>query len=152
MADLAASDVTVTIEDHRRPPGQPSRIRAKVTFGDGNLTYPSGGVPLAKGKLGCPNRLISCTVSGTSAAGIVWDYDMTNEKLRAFVQGLTVSATSGTAVNYPLNETGIATASRGVALDNGTSAGTVLTGKLKEMVASTSKPAAQTIYLDVVGY
>ena len=85
MADIAASDVTYTKVEGSGA-GSPSDPRSKqvtaVTFGDGSLEYPSGGIPLTKAELGCPTVIESCLVMG--GAGILWVYDYANEKLRGY--------------------------------------------------------------------
>ena len=47
MADITATDVTVTEEaTHRSSELRQKRNRVQITFGDGVLTYPAGGVPM----------------------------------------------------------------------------------------------------------
>ena len=62
MANLAATDITVTLLNQRRVSGRVHN-RVKLAFGDAALTYPAGGVPITKGKLGCPNIIESMTSS-----------------------------------------------------------------------------------------
>lgn len=45
MPALAASDLTVTVLDQNIV-GRKRHIRGTLTFGDGALTYPTGGIPL----------------------------------------------------------------------------------------------------------
>ena len=87
MADLASGDVTYTLVKRRKVNGGPSRYHHTFTvaFGDGALTYPSGGVPLTAAKLGCPNSLEELNlVDAGSGDGNVFKWDKTNNKLRMY--------------------------------------------------------------------
>lgn len=82
MADIAATDVTYALVSRDTEGKKPFRKSVvDITFGDGALTYPAGGVPLTKGKLGLPNYVESLLQIGT-ANGFVYKYDSANEKLR----------------------------------------------------------------------
>lgn len=83
MANIAATDITYTVTHQRR--GEDGRRRNIVTlaFGDASLTYPSGGVPITKAKLGCPNTIESLTIFDKGTSGYEWSYDRANEKLVA---------------------------------------------------------------------
>lgn len=85
MTDLASSDVTVTVL-RRWSQGKTRRSSVRITFGDGSLTYPSGGVPLpAFSSFGLKRRLDYLLLSDAgSASGLVWKYDKANHKLTAF--------------------------------------------------------------------
>ena len=84
MADLAATDITVTITPgydlDTSPDGRiGKRAYATLAFGDGALTYPTNGIPLpAPGKFGMnmlvPYRWINIR-QPVSDAG--WTYDAT---------------------------------------------------------------------------
>jgi hypothetical protein len=90
MADIAASDVTYTANNDRYGKSvlAGSGMRKNdvtVAFGNGALTYPAGGVPLTKAKLGCPNFLQSVEIfDASSANGFLYKYDRTNEKIRIY--------------------------------------------------------------------
>lgn len=98
MADLAATDITVTLLVQKR--GENSRVRnvVKLEFGDAALTYPAGGVPITKGKLGCPTTIESLVVFDAGTSGYKWSYDAANEKLVA-VQSGAVSAHTHTVAH-----------------------------------------------------
>lgn len=98
MADLAAANVTVTIEE-RTIVGKKRRNRVKIVFGDGALTYPALGVPMpAAANFGMVRQLDYLTVfDENDGSGFVWKYDKENNKLRAYC--LTTVAT-----NAPLLE------------------------------------------------
>lgn len=86
MAALASTDVTYTFESTRRGGVRPRTTQVvKLTFGDSILTYPSGGVPLTKAKLGLPEAIESFNIiDADDATGIVWKYDFANNKLRGY--------------------------------------------------------------------
>ena len=82
MADIAAGDVTYTLVKQRKEDSGNKVINLTVAFGNGTLTYPSGGIPLTAAKMGCPNQIISCMLnSPASSNGFVYKYDLTNNKL-----------------------------------------------------------------------
>ncbi len=84
MADIAASDVTYTLIKQREFHGVKQHALS-VVFGDGALTYPTGGVPLTKAKLGTPNVIESINIyDPANANGFVYKYDATNEKVRIY--------------------------------------------------------------------
>lgn len=81
MADIAASNVVVTLVARGVLPDGRRIHDAKIQFGDGVLTYPAGGIPIRKGDLGCPtivNSLI-CFDDGNGAYKVM--FDQTNSKL-----------------------------------------------------------------------
>ena len=154
MADLAAGNVTVTIEE-RRIIGKQRRNRVKITFGDGALTYPANGVPMpAFGSFGMVRNLDYLNVlDQDDATGVFWKYDKENNKLRAYVQGITVGA-AGAAVldDFPVTAGFGVTGSRSVGLSGPAGAETTRLGALKEAVAASDAPAATTIYAEAVGW
>lgn len=86
MADLAASDVTYALRGSGWRGINGVARQLTITFGDGALTYPSGGVPLTAASMGCPNVVFSFNMGEmTSSVNTIWKYDYTNNKLRAFV-------------------------------------------------------------------
>lgn len=82
MTDLAASNLTYTINSRQFIGGKAGfRVDAQISFGNGSLTYPSGGVPITKAKLACPRRIRSLDVIETNAVGYLFTYDVSAEKL-----------------------------------------------------------------------
>ena len=72
MAAFAASDVTVAITDQSIAGGR-RHVIGTLTFGDGALTYPTGGIPLpAIASFGMPRSLKSLSVTGVN--GLTSDY------------------------------------------------------------------------------
>lgn len=85
MADIAASDVTYTLVKSRKEESGNKVINLTVAFGNGSLTYPTGGVPLTAAKMGCPSSIISCMLnSPASSNGFLYKYDLANNKLRIY--------------------------------------------------------------------
>lgn len=86
MADLAASDVTYTVHRPRRAiVGHGYTNYMSLAFGDGAKTYPSGGVPLTKAKLGCPNDVQDIEfIDSGNANGFVYKIDKANLKVRIY--------------------------------------------------------------------
>jgi hypothetical protein len=124
MADIAAGDITYTLQQTSNGLGRPQSGSYKnykflVEFGNGTLTYPSGGVPLAKASLGCPNALIEAhMIEGESADGFVYKYDNDNNKIRIYTADYDATAD----------------------------------GALIELTAGTSAVAAADLYFSVVGW
>lgn len=85
MADLAASDLTYTQISKKIGETGSREVVASISFGNGALTYPAGGVPLTKASLGCKNVLESMSIIDmASANGLLYKYDYSNEKLRIY--------------------------------------------------------------------
>lgn len=85
MADIAASDVVYVQLNKAIGDSGYSEYNFTVAFGDGVLTYPAGGVPLAAGQLGCPSEIRSLELfSPASANGLVYKYDQANNKIRIY--------------------------------------------------------------------
>ena len=160
MAALASSDVTVTLQANQkgklyeRTSNGGRRVLVKIAFGDGALTYPSGGVPLpAAASFGFKSHMTALKLlDEDDASGIAWKYDYENKKLRAYLQGIVVSAAGGATMDdFALDTTSdpLSTAVA-VSLTNSTGAGTKYLGKMKEM-ATTQAPAAQVLYAEAIG-
>ena len=85
MADIAAGDVVYTLNKKRKEDSSLKVFDMTVAFGDGALTYPSGGIPLTAAKMGCPNSIVSLSmVSPASSNGFVYKYDLANNKIRIY--------------------------------------------------------------------
>lgn len=97
MADIAATDVTFTpftattapLVNPRVMQGAPMpRIIASgvISFGDGALTYPTGGIPVAHSRLSMPVQidLIFFPDATDGGSGTLWQYDMVNQKIRGY--------------------------------------------------------------------
>jgi hypothetical protein len=92
MTALAATDLTVSIPTADRDivPAGPKKVSvAKITFGDGALTYPTGGIPLPTiGNFGF-HKEMRAIPAGVSGKGNLFEFDKTNHKLRGFVGNAT---------------------------------------------------------------
>ena len=97
MADIAAADLTYSIV-HRDQAGNRKQVIVDVTMGDGTDTYPSGGIPLTKAKMGLPNSLEGVNVMEEQAGdGFIYKYDASAEKIRMY-QGDYSTSTDGELV------------------------------------------------------
>lgn len=155
MPALASTDVTITVQKEKRSSDlRQKRNLVKIAFGDGSLTYPSGGVPMpAIGEFGLTNDMdYMILIDGDDSQGIVWKYDQENRKLRAFIMGLDVTAAgTGTLDDFPLDTTGEPLAEAASIGAVGLEAGVNLLGRLHEL-KTTSAPAAATLYAEAVGW
>lgn len=100
MANLAASDVTVTITEVRLM-GRKRRVIGTIAFGDGAKTYPVGGVPMpAAASFGFYRQMDTLVVAskpgGQSSDFGPW-WDGTNNKLQLYAE-------TTVATNQPLIE------------------------------------------------
>jgi len=99
MAAIASSDVTYSITDkaQKLDSGNLQRI-VSISFGNGTLTYPAGGIPLLKASMGLPNNILSVDiVDAANANGFIYKYDKANNKLRIY-QGDNTNVAAAPAV------------------------------------------------------
>ncbi len=83
MADIAAGDVTYVISKKSIGESGNRQFAMSIAFGDGALTYPSGGIPLTAAKMGCPNQIIDFNLKNDgSASALIYKYDSVNNKIR----------------------------------------------------------------------
>lgn len=151
MPDIAASNVAVTVE-HRQIEGKKRRNRIKIAFGDGSLTYPSGGVPMPGFEKFGMKRNIDFLIltDAANGNGLVWKYDQTNRKLRGYwafggAGSAPVAAATPPEVSVP---SGATTMTSSAAQPNLTEA----PGHMREFVGGTTTIAAQTLYAEAVGW
>lgn len=81
MADIASGNVTYAALKERRMANSQSSNLVRLSFGDGALTVPANGIPLLKGKMGCPTTIESLKVVDQGLSGYVFQYDQSAEKL-----------------------------------------------------------------------
>lgn len=83
MAAIAATDVTYTLQ--RRMIGESGYKQnlVKIDFGNGTLTYPTGGIPLTGSKMGLANAVLEVIPYG-SVNGFLYKYDQVNNKIMIF--------------------------------------------------------------------
>lgn len=144
MTALASTDVTITIE-RRSIEGKTRRNRVKLAFGDGALTYPSGGVPLpAFASLGMKRNVDFLTIfDENDATGLIWKYDKDNHKLRAYRVFSAAAGASGAAVAALAVTGGVLASTTGSNVQNA--------ADLSE-ATTVFAPAAQTLYAEAVGW
>lgn len=158
MANIAATDITVTILNKRR--SDKVRNNIKLVFGDGTLTYPAGGVPISKKAFGCPNVIESLVVYDRTT-GLGWTYDSTNEKLVAsqggshshslLLKNAAVADGATTRVNAGTNLLGANTGSD-ISVAGGAANGGVQTATSTASEPSGVAIATQTLKIEVVGW
>lgn len=81
MADIAAANVTYTLLNQRKLGDHRNLNRVRLAFGNGVLTYPAAGIPITKGKMGCPTVIESMVVVDQGTSGYIFQYDQSAEKL-----------------------------------------------------------------------
>ena len=86
MADIAAGNVSYAqVGRGDKTDSSKRRNIIDITFGNGALTYPAGGIPLVKEKLGMAVTVESLLlVDPASANGYVYKYDSANVKVRIY--------------------------------------------------------------------
>lgn len=116
MTALASTNVAVTITSRKSLPKRRSHIFS-LTFGDGALTYPSGGVPLPDFHGFGFARFMEAIdlIDQASANGFTYKWDQTNNKLRIY-QGDNTNAAAAPAVELTTAATPAAATLKGEAL------------------------------------
>ncbi len=89
MTAIVAANVTYSNVNQRVEGQAPyKRVSATIVFGNGSLTYPTGGIPLVAGNLGCAREIQSFGFVDESAGdGYIYKYDKTNQKIRIYQSG-----------------------------------------------------------------
>lgn len=166
MADIASSDLTYTLVKSRKEDSSNKVINLTVAFGNATLTYPSGGIPLLKASLGCPNNIVSLLIDGpASADGIIYKYDKTNNKIRMYqaashthdfkVIGSQAAASTDAISAKTLTLGKEAATNITIAGANSATLGGVVSlaqGPLTEVASGSYAPAATTLYVEVTGW
>lgn len=169
MSALVAGSVTYALQGKavKSEDGHRKQV-IKLTFGDGALTYPTGGVPLTNmANYGWPNAIVSAVVSDAGSSGYVPRYDIANNKLQLFVapaqthshtlslKNAAVADSAGARVNAGTNLLGANTGSdisiAGGGANGGVASATLAAAVLTELASSVA-PAAMSVYLVVSGY
>lgn len=162
MANIAAGDVTYTILTKSRD-AKGKRVNiVKIQFGDGALTYPAGGIPITKAKLGLPTNIDALLPMGGGTTGYDFQFDKTNEKIFMLqnaahshpltLKNAAVADGATTRVNAGTNLLGANTGSditvAGGGASGGVQANTALVGSEPSAVAI----AAQTVHVMAIGW
>ena len=155
MTALASTDVTVTIGSRDRDIGR-GAIRkymgvASIAFGDGALTYPTGGVPLpAIGNFGLHRQMDFASLEPPPGDGYVYKYDRENHKILIYASAgghtHTHAVTDGTSGNAVTFNTDHLEATGGGTLTSSAAEAAAL-AELENTVA----PAATTLKMFFVG-
>lgn len=165
MADLASGDVTYTMLNQRKLGDSRSMNRVRLAFGDGALLVPANGIPLLKGKMGCPTVIESLVVVDQGVSGYRFQYDQSAEKLVVmqapaqththdlFLRDNATGAETNevyAAANALGANTGANLTITGSGANGGIVSTTLAAAALAE--ASTVAIAAQTIEVEVIGW
>jgi hypothetical protein len=86
MAAISSSDVSYVLDQRNAViSDKDKRYDAEISFGDGALTYPAGGIPLDKGLLGFRNYLKDLVlVDASNGDGLIYKFDKSNQKIRIY--------------------------------------------------------------------
>lgn len=165
MADIAVGDVTYTILNSRTLGDSRKSLRVQLAFGNGALTVPANGIPLSKGKLGCPTVVESLHVVAQGVSGYRFQYIQSTEKLvvmqapaQTHTHDIKVMASITADATVGLNGAtlGKNTATNATIVGaNSTTTGGVVSATLAAAAsseASTVAIAAQTIECEVIGW
>lgn len=172
MSAIAASNVAFTLQGPKLGKGDDSKRNGvfKIVFGDGTLTYPSGGIPLSGlSAQGFPNVVGEVDIQDASNAdGYIYKYDAVNNKIRIyyplashthslFLNNGDVADGATTRVNAGSNLLGANTGSdltvAGVADSTGHGGVLNVASAAGAEVGTSFAPAsATTLYAKVIGY
>jgi hypothetical protein len=120
MTAIASTDVTVTITSRERS-GKQVKVLGTIAFGDGALTYPSGGVPLPAKSYFRLSSISRMHLTGDSASGYVYKYDYANHKITMY-QTATVTP-AGTVAAPVFSGSALATHTHDILVKGGASGG-----------------------------
>lgn len=84
MSAIAAANITYTIQQQTVTNFSKKRVIATIAFGDGALTYPSGGVVIAGGSLGLPNTIEMLDVMDNGSQGYAVHWDSVHSAVRLY--------------------------------------------------------------------
>lgn len=164
MADIAADDVTYTLIKQSKLSDSRSMNLVRLAFGDGSLTVPANGIPLTKGKLGCPTVVESLLVVDQGTSGYRFQYDQSAEKLVVIqspshahdllvVGGGTIVTNGAFGVDSGTQFVKVAATNTTIVGANSATKGGVLSSTaLAASEAATVAIAAQTIEVEVIGW
>lgn len=86
MAAILAANVAYSIIQRKKLEDNRQHNHLTIVFGNGALTYPTGGVPLTPTQMGLPrgdlNELL--IEDASHADGYVYKYDYVNQKIKMF--------------------------------------------------------------------
>lgn len=155
MTALASTDVVVTMNARDRDMGHGALSKfmgiASLSFGDGALTYPTGGIPLpAIGRFGLQRQMDMGIIEQPPGDGYLYKYDRDNHKLLIYTSAgghtHTHAVTDGTAGNAVTFNSDHLEASGGGELTSSPADASALAE-----LADTVAPAATTLKMLIVG-
>ncbi len=151
MAAIAATDVVATLVGKTEIGNVSKSHVMNLAFGDGSLTYPTGGIPLSVSKLGLKRNVEAVQIVG-APDGFVYKWDHVNNKVQIYTQGVLVGAAgAATMDDFPVTAAVGTDGAISISLTSSAGAGTHRFGALKEL-ASTDTPAATTLRVLVRGW
>jgi hypothetical protein len=167
MASFSSANVTYTINKATRLGDSKVYNNITLTFGNGTLTYATGGIPISLGNCGCPNYIWSMDIADAGTSGYAFNFNTLTQKLQIYTSGshnhtLYVATNAGTAGTTALNAgtlggafvSGGTQAIAGIAAASGTLGGIVTTqpsGSLSELPNGTA-PASLSLIVNVMGF
>ena len=86
MTALAASDITMSMNNRDLAQiGKYKMYKASMSFGDGALTYPYGGIPMPTlDKFGMKKEIIALQETDSNASPYIFKYDSTNNTMKLY--------------------------------------------------------------------
>lgn len=93
MPAIVAANVTYTI-DKREKLVRSKQNQVQIVFGDGALTYPSGGIPLTVNGLGLSKAVDSLKILEGNANGYRYEWDKSANTIRIMRQNLRTGSTA----------------------------------------------------------
>jgi hypothetical protein len=99
----AITSATYTINYKRRLGDSKVINNVSIVFGNGTLTYATGGFALSGGSMGCPNNIESVIVLSNTNSGYVPRWDQATGNMLVFEVAAIATGTGG-AVAAPLVE------------------------------------------------
>lgn len=154
MTALAATDVTVAVSNRNKDVGHGALKKnitiVDLTYGDGALTYPTGGVPLPdKAQYGFSKEITFGFIEEKDD-GFVYKYDRANNKLQIYTHGVTTGSTTATTAGNGALVEDSAAAETAVRFANSAVDTTYDLGPLIELPSGIA-PAAKTVRMMFVG-
>ena len=179
MTDIVAANVSYSfnIRDKEFKGRRGFSSRGTISFGNGSLTYPSGGIPLTKAKIGLPRVLRSVFIEESNASLYTFEFDYSAQTIRIFqaagqavtgnVAAPTITLGTGTGANVNANlAIAVSNLSNGAALVGSVNAQSGITGvqapaftgdsqaagRFVELVGASSVVQACVLEVDCEGY
>lgn len=89
MAAIAAGNVSYTFLQQKKAADAERLNLIQVGFGNGTLTYPSGGIPLTGASMGLPNYVRSVDlVDPSNSDGYVYKWSQSANTIRIYQSGV----------------------------------------------------------------